>query len=193
MKALESYRSMTVMLLLGWVAGIASVAAVGLGLAVWILFGGLYNTSATNPHLKIVAWAVHNTMISSVRKRAELSAGASHLSGDVLSGAKEYELHCIACHGGPGVARAPWVSAMLPTPPFLVSASRHWSRRELYEIVHDGVKMTGMPAWGEIESDHKIVDIVAFLDAMPAITPDKFAKIRSFTRAQPQGNRDEPK
>jgi hypothetical protein len=70
------------------------------------------------------------------------------------------------------------VSALLPTPPFLIDASRRWSRAELYTIVHDGVKMTAMPAWGEIEPDRKISDVVAFLETLPKLTPDEFAHLR---------------
>ncbi len=35
---------------------------------------------------------------------------------------------------------------MLPTPPFLIDASARWNHAELFRIVHNGVKMTAMPA-----------------------------------------------
>jgi mono/diheme cytochrome c family protein len=170
-------------LLLGWLAGIATVALVGAVFAALILFAGIYNTGADNPHLRFVAWAFHQTMNSSVKQRSRpLPAGAlSH--ADILAGARDYETHCIACHGGPGVARAPWTSALLPTPPYLLDSARRWSPAELATIVRDGVKMTAMPAWSEIEPNRDVTNIVAVLVAMPRLTPAGFARLRAQARA----------
>lgn len=160
-------------LLMGWMLGIATVSVLTALAGVAVVFGGLYDTSAKTPHSKTVAWAIHQTMIHSVKRRAS-DLGPLPATASFWSGAREYQAHCMACHGGPGVDRASWAKGMLPTPPFLVDASSHWSRRELYNIVYDGVKMTGMPAWGEIESDRQISDIVAFLEITPKMTPAQF-------------------
>jgi mono/diheme cytochrome c family protein len=155
----------------------AAVAAV-IG-AVALIYSGTFDTTANNPHHPAFAWAIHKTMIQSVKVRADPAAPRLDPTPDVLiAGAREYERRCLACHGGPGVPRQHWVSAMLPTPPFLIDASKRWSQPELYEIIHDGVKMTGMPAWGEIESDRQIAEIVAFLDAMSKMNASAFAKLR---------------
>ena len=58
-------------LLIGWLAGLATVGVVGGVFALLVMFGGIYDTSATKPHLKIVAWAVHHTMTSAVDRRAD--------------------------------------------------------------------------------------------------------------------------
>lgn len=172
-----------------WVGAVLGILALGVAAAIasgLILSGIWFNTAATSSHSKLFAWAIHITMIHSVERRSRGSAGSSRAAnGSLLAGAAEYDRHCIACHGGPGVARAPWASAMLPTPPYLVGASGHWSRAELYTIIHDGVKMTGMPAWGEIEPDARIWDVVAFVEAMPKLAPDKFRNIREQARHQP--------
>lgn len=163
----------------GWFAGMLTAAAAGIFAGILILSGVAFDTSATSPHPRLVAWAIHSTMIHSVKRRAgNVPPLPPPTPAALLSGAAEYERHCIACHGGPGVPRARWASAMLPTPPFLLDASAHWSRRELYTLVHDGVKMTGMPAWGQVEPAAKIADIVTFLEVMPRITPHRFAEIR---------------
>ena len=73
---------------------------------------------------------------------------------------------------------------MLPTPPYLIDASSRWSHAELYNLVHDGVKMTGMPAWGEVESDRQVAEVVAFLEVMPKLSPDQFARLRQRIHAE---------
>lgn len=177
-------------LLFGWLGGLATAALIALVVGGWIVLRGAYNTSARSPHFPIVAWTVHKVMDNSVRRRADSSADALLDRADLMSGAHEYHEHCVGCHGGPGVARARWASAMLPTPPFLVDARIHWSRPELFYIIHDGVKMTAMPAWGEIEPRQKIADMAAFVHAMGEMTPAQFARFMAAAK-QPRAGGEE--
>lgn len=169
------------LLLGGLAAGIVAVAA---GAA--ILFGGVYHTGADNPHLEPVAWAVHQTMISSVRHRAKREPVVPPATpARLIAGAQQYEAHCISCHGGPGVARAPWASALLPTPPFLIDARTRWTPRELRVLVAHGVKMSAMPAWEEILPGEAIDDLVMFLEFMPRLDARRFERLRERVRAMP--------
>ena len=171
-------------LLWGWLLGVASCALAGAIFLELILSGTIFNTSATQPHSKAFAWGIHVTMINSVERRSRGDAPRLPLTRETLiAGARQYQAHCLACHGGPGMARAPWASGMLPTPPYLVDASNRWSHAELYNIVHDGVKMTGMPAWGEVESDRQVAEVVTFLEVMPKMTPEQFARLMQRVRA----------
>lgn len=170
-------------LLFGWALGIATCAGLGGLVAALLVFGGLYDISAKAQHTRIVAWAVHTTMIHSVRRHAA-AVPSLPATASFWSGATEYESHCISCHGGPGVDRAAWTKGMLPTPPFLIDAPSRWSRVELYKIVRDGVKMTGMPAWGEVDSDRRISDVVAFVQTVPKLTPAQFQQVMKTVRAR---------
>jgi mono/diheme cytochrome c family protein len=118
-------------------------------------------------------------MINSVHRRTAAIPPPNFSEPVLIGGMREYEAHCMACHGGPGIDRARWASAMLPTPPFLVGTSQHWSRGDLYTIIHGGVKMTGMPAWGEVMSGDRIENVVTLLQAMPKLSPDQFAQLRA--------------
>ena len=181
MPALRFNRSLVVGWILGLLTGGFAAGLVGL----FVIFGGLYDTSARSGHSKTIAWAIHKTMIHSVQRRASDLVSLPE-TASFWSGARDYESHCLSCHGGPGVDRASWAKGMLPTPPFLVDTSSHWSRRELYMIVHDGVKMTGMPAWGQVESDRQVSDVVAFLQVMPKLTPRQFQQAMGKVRGDHQ-------
>jgi mono/diheme cytochrome c family protein len=178
--------------LTGWAAGVATCIAVATGVAAWMIFGGGFDASATNQHLRPVAWATHTAMRNWVRKKAkDVRPPGPFNEANVMAGAREYEQRCIACHGGPAVARAQWASAIVPTPPYIIDTSRHWSTAELYVIVHHGIKMTAMPAWGVVQPDEDVWNVVAFLEALPRISSDEFARIRSEVstpyRANPGG------
>jgi mono/diheme cytochrome c family protein len=72
---------------------------------------------------------------------------------------------------------------MTPSPPYLSDAARQWRPRELYWIVGQGARMTAMPAWSESRSDAQLWSLVAFLEAMPYLTPDEYARMRSTSRS----------
>jgi mono/diheme cytochrome c family protein len=50
-------------------------------------------------------------------------------------------------------------------------------------IVKDGIKMTGMPAWGSSHSDSAIWAMVAFLQRLQTLTPETY---KAFQNSQPQ-------
>jgi mono/diheme cytochrome c family protein len=165
--------------LLGWVAGGATALVVGVTGALVVIYGGLFDAAASTPHLPIVAWATHSAMKSSVRVRAQgIAAPATFTQAQVLAGLADYDRSCAACHGGPGVARARWAGDMTPTPPYLLDAARRWTPAQLDWIVDNGVKMTAMPAWGEIRSPQQVWDLVAFLEALPNLSRADYARLR---------------
>jgi mono/diheme cytochrome c family protein len=179
---------------LAWAAGLASAGVLAAILAAIIVITGAFNTTASTPHIRLVARLSHTTMAHFVRIRARnIQAPPSFSAEQVAEGLSEYDEHCVACHGGPATARAAWASAMTPTPPYLLDAVRHWSPAELYFIVRNGVKMTAMPAWGEVETDQHIWSMVAFLEAMPRMSAADYLRMRRAQASDADANRELPK
>jgi mono/diheme cytochrome c family protein len=168
-------------LLLLWFAGaLSGLLAVGVG-AIVVIEGGLFNATASTPHMPVVALAAHTAFIRSVQVRAKsVKAPSSQFTtAQVTAGFRDYDLSCAACHGGPGIPRADWAGGMTPTPPYLEDAARRWRSEELYWIVGQGVKMTAMPAWGETRSDAQLWNLVAFLKALPYLTNADYLRMRA--------------
>ncbi|HWF75837.1 MAG TPA: cytochrome c [Caulobacteraceae bacterium] len=158
-------------------AAVAVLMAVG-GLVV--VEAGLFDARASTPHSPLVAWAAHTAMIHDAQRSARAVAPpAAFTPAQTLAGFRLYDQHCVACHGAPGVARQAWTEGMTPSPPYLVDAPRHWTRGELYWIVSNGVKMTGMPAWSAVHSPGELWQIVAFLEAQPYLTTRDYAALRA--------------
>ena len=58
---------------------------------------------------------------------------------------------------------------MLPPPPDLAAQIRPWRDRELFWIVKNGIKYTGMPAWVAQDRDDEVWAMIAFLRRLPAL------------------------
>jgi hypothetical protein len=54
---------------------------------------------------------------------------------------------------------------------------------ELFWIMKHGIRMTGMPAWGD-HSDDELWATVAFIEKLPGMTEQDYAKLVAASRAQ---------
>lgn len=88
---------------------------------------------------------------------------ASIEEGDKLFGAE-----CAACHGLNGKTPTDAGRWMYPRAANLTSSHvQKYSDRELFWIVRNGIRFSGMPAFGKVESDEHIWDIVRYLRTLP--------------------------
>lgn len=150
---------------------------------VTFVYSGLYNIAASTPHFGPVAWLFHTTKHSSIERRAdEGEAPESFSEEQVRQGAREFAETCVHCHGGPGVERTDWAKGLLPPPPDLEHSAEHWGPAELAWIVEHGIKMTGMPAFGQTHGEEEIWAVVAFLEQLPGMTPERFQQLGGQSR-----------
>lgn len=165
---------------LGILVGAASLVLIMLLAMITIPYTGLYNVSATRDHSSLVRWMFESTLENSVKSRAdEVGAPPSFTDTMIRSGASEYKSMCQHCHGGPGIDQESWAKGMLPQPPQLTEAATHWETRELHWLVKHGIKMSGMPAFGQHHSDEAIWNIVAFVETLPGMTKEKYQSYES--------------
>jgi mono/diheme cytochrome c family protein len=94
----------------------------------------------------------------------------------VQAGAGPYAEMCAPCHGAPGVERSAMGRGLNPLPPTPADLVGRWTPAQLFWITKHGIRMTGMPAWGQSHTDDQIWEIVAFVRRLPAMTPEDYAK-----------------
>jgi mono/diheme cytochrome c family protein len=161
--------------------GALGVGAAGLMAALLYIELGGFNVAASVPHEGLVYWATKTMMVRSVKLRARrIHAPARFSRAQVLAGFRAYDTRCVSCHGAPGIGgRETWADGMSPIPPYLVDASRQWTPAELYWIIRNGVKMTGMPAWDRTCADREIWELVAFLEVLPDMNATAYRDLRA--------------
>ena len=86
----------------------------------------------------------------------------------VENGGTHYGLDCSICHGTDGHAQAPLGRWMYPRPADLTSKQvQSYSDQELFWIIQNGIRFTGMPAFGKVESPDHIWDMVNYVRTLP--------------------------
>jgi cytochrome c553 len=173
-------------------ARIAWLAAGALSLGFLFLWSGLFNVSASRGHWKGTEWLLTFAMHNSVRTHASgISAPPLNDENLMILGAGHFHSGCAYCHGAPGVPISPIAQAMLPPPPDLVTAPRHWRTRELFWIVKNGIKYTGMPAWADPQREDEVWAVVAFLHRLPALDEQAYRDLAlGDLTIPPQSGRD---
>jgi mono/diheme cytochrome c family protein len=91
-------------------------------------------------------------------------------------GTEHFAAHCAVCHGAPGVPRGDIAHGLYPEPADLANAARFYTPGELFWILQNGIKMTGMPAWSD-HSDEELWATVAFLKKLPEMSQQDYAKL----------------
>ena len=91
------------------------------------------------------------------------STAASIAEGDKLFGTD-----CSECHGNSGRKPTDAGRWMYPRAADLGSADvQQYSDGELFWIVKNGIRLSGMPAFGRVESDENIWNLVHFVRKLP--------------------------
>jgi mono/diheme cytochrome c family protein len=156
----------------GVLAGLAAVAGA------IALYGGWYDVSATDQHLRPTYWLLDTGMRSSLERRArDVRVPALDDPALVARGLAHFRTHCVQCHGGPGVAPASFALGLAPLPENLVHVARIRGPAEIFQAVKYGLKMTGMPAWEFRLSDEDLWAVVAFVRHLPALSPAQYAAL----------------
>jgi mono/diheme cytochrome c family protein len=85
----------------------------------------------------------------------------------IAEGDKLYATDCSMCHGSDGHTPSDTGRWMYPRASDLTSrAVQSYSDRELFWIVKNGIRLSGMPAFGKVESDEHIWNLVNYIGTL---------------------------
>jgi mono/diheme cytochrome c family protein len=157
------------MRLLALIGALAIIGAIG---AAIFFFGGFYSVAEVE-ETGVVAWALESVRAASVARHASEAAPTSlDDPATVQAGARAYAtIGCVNCHGGPGVGWAKFSEGLQPVPADLKKMATERAPSELFWVVKNGVKMTGMPSFGAAGApDQQIWTIVAFIRKLPSLS-----------------------
>jgi mono/diheme cytochrome c family protein len=154
--------------------------AIVVGLASYIFFG-FYNVAASERDWDFVRWSLETIRNNSIERHAGHNVSLDRSLDDpemIRTGGLHYkEEGCVECHGGPGISRAEFAKNMQPEPPDLTRAAATLDDAELYWIMQNGIKMTGMPAFGPTHNQEELWAMVAFTRRLPEMSQSEYEKI----------------
>lgn len=101
----------------------------------------------------------------------------------VAEGLAHFADHCAACHGNDGSGETQIGLGLYPKPPDLrLRETQELTDGELFYIIENGVRLTGMPAWGTgtPESANETWHLVHFIRQLPELRPEQLEHMASL-------------
>lgn len=105
----------------------------------------------------------------------------------LADGRAHFADHCAVCHGndgkGGGMARSMYPKA----PDMTLAPTQSLSDGELFSIIENGVRLTGMPGFGSgtAESAHGSWGLVHFIRHLPKLTAEELAEMQKLNPKSP--------
>lgn len=176
--------SLAARIAVGGALALVVAGAAGLG----FIYSGVYDIAATSPHYDVTYKLLRTLMEQSIKRNArDVMAPDLEDPEKVHSGFKNFNAMCVTCHGAPGVAASEIGKGLYPAAPDLAKAAKAWTSAELYVIIKNGIKMSGMPAWEQSHSGDEIWALVAFLKVLPTMPANEYRDAAEYYERQEGG------
>jgi hypothetical protein len=97
--------------------------------------------------------------------------------------------HCAVCHGNDGKGKTAIGERLYPrAPDMTLRATQSLSDGELFAIIENGIRLTGMPGWGNgtAESGYGSWGLVHFIRHLPKLTPEEIAEMEALNPKTPE-------
>ena len=160
-------------------AVLAGLAAIG-----YVRSTGLRGLPAPGPVETRVARSLRSFAIPAADRARTLPAGQTQES--LRLGMEHYAKYCALCHANNGSGeKTPLGNGLYPKPPDLRAApTQQLTDGELFYIIDNGVRFTGMPAFGIGRStpagDKQLWELVQFIRHLPSLTADELGEMEGM-------------
>jgi mono/diheme cytochrome c family protein len=175
---------------------IATVVAVGMlavvaGVAAMLLRGGISARSEPTSLEASLAFKARRMALRASRdKRNPVT-----LSPDVVAeGRSHFADHCALCHANDGSGQTEMGQHLYPrVPDMRLAQTQGLTDGELFAIIEDGVRFTGMPAWGGKSEQSQLASwhLVHFIRHLPRLTPEERLHMESLNPKGPEDRQEE--
>ncbi len=167
------------------IGAVVIMVLVGLGAFGWVGYQ-LFTTgfsAKTEPHaLEVIMARQIRHLAIPIEQRNK--PNPVPMSADVLKEAlAHFADHCASCHANNGSGQTPIGKNVYPKAPDLrLTDTQSMSDGELFWVIHNGIRFTAMPAWGEgdPEKDLDSWKLVHFIRHLPQLTADELQEMKGL-------------
>ena len=155
------------------IAGLVLVAG-----TLTFVYSGLFNVAATASHDPVTNWLLTKTRIRSIEMRVgDIKVPDLDDEKLQLAGINDFNSMCAICHTAPGREPSPLAKGLNPPAPDLAEVALETKPEILFWATKNGIRMTGMPAWGVTHSDDDIWPVVAFMQVLPDLDGNDYQEM----------------
>jgi len=171
---------------------VLAAAPLGIVLVVYFVTAGV---SARPQPGSIETFVAHTVRKLAIRTRVRgLTNPVPRTDAVIAEGRDHFADHCASCHANDGSGNTEMGRGLYPKAPDMrLPPTQNLSDAELFYIIENGVRFTGMPGWstdtpaGEESSWH----LVHFIRHLPQLTPEEVETMEALNPKSPEEIRQE--
>jgi mono/diheme cytochrome c family protein len=159
-------------------------ALIGLGalaIVAWFWMNGIEARDRPTAIETAVSRTARDTMIPAEARNRRSPEPAT--SENLRSGLEHWADHCATCHGNDGGGNTTMGRGLYPPAPDMrLAATQDLSDGALFYIIEHGIKLTGMPAWGDgtPDSERSSWHLVQFIRRLPSLSEAEIAEMEEL-------------
>jgi len=172
-----------------WKALLLAVMAIVVGMAAYAanMAHHGFSTRTQPSRLEVVLARTMRKMAIPTKMKEENNPWAAEKTAEVMETARaHWAEHCATCHANDGSGNTEIGQNLYPKAPDMrLPATQNLTDGELYYIIRNGIRLTGMPAWGDPDTlqDDDSWQLVLFIRHLSRITPEE---LREMERLNPK-------
>ena len=172
--------------------GVAAIA----GLVIWVTVTVRRGFSALDQPSAMETFVARRLRSVAIPRASKDMPNPVPAGKDVLSEAMaHFADHCAFCHGIDGSGDTAIGKGLYPKPADMrLAATQDLTDGELFYIIHNGIRMTGMPAFGGAASADQDLDswkLVHFIRHLPRITAEELEEMKNMAPRSPSEFKEE--
>lgn len=171
----------------GIALGIVVAAVFGAGALVYFIGAGV--SARPNPSRM-------ETLVARTVRDLAIGWHARHDSNPVpkseeaiAEGRAHFADHCASCHDNDGSGNTEMGRGLYPRAPDMrLAATQNLADHELFYIIENGIRLTGMPAWGTgtREGEQESWRLVLFIRHLPKLTREEIEQMKALNPRSPE-------
>ncbi len=175
-------------IILWFSVGVVTAIVLASGISYGLLTTSVGGFSANARPTAAETWIARKVRVMAVPDDMKQKNNPVPNSPDVLSDARAHWAdHCAACHGNDGRGQSEMGPHLYPpTPDMRKPDTQSMTDGELFYIIQNGIRLSGMPAWG---ADHGAEDswkLVRFIRHLPDVSPSELQEMEKLNPKTPQ-------
>jgi mono/diheme cytochrome c family protein len=170
---------------------LAILAAIFAFIFGWLTFTGMSARTAPGSFETFLGRTVQRFSIPKSARSATNPMGSTPEA--LVEARRHFADHCASCHANDGSGKTVMGQNLYPrVPDMRLAETQNLTDGELYYIIENGIRFTGMPAWGTGGSnDHETWHLVLFIRQLPHLTQDDLDDMKNYNPRSPADIKEE--